>query len=311
MKKYAIVLGGTGNLSFALGVVLLGLKKYNSTLLIDTDIYVYYQNMSENDKFALNNIVPCQFLPYNFPSMEGMSAHILRDYGEMTFARYECFKYLKNYERVCWLDADILIQGDISEMFTEMCGDIAFRREYYDQRIRINFKNNIDGYDMNAAHYNAGIMVLSNKLLPLADELYDWCYKKTCEISSLLYFPDQGILLLMCQHFKLSIYALSEKYNCEARRNSFVCRKAAIIHAVGHRKFWKYYYFHQWYKFYLGWRKIGGSSCENHFQLYEKTGLNKFSFLQVAPLVTKYPRKFITYLFKKILGPFNLDTPCD
>ena len=88
-KNTAIILGATGNLSFALGVVLKGLKKYNAALLSEADVIIYYQNMDEAQRTALARILPCTFIPYKFPHMDNMQPHVLRDYGEMTLVRYE------------------------------------------------------------------------------------------------------------------------------------------------------------------------------------------------------------------------------
>lgn len=300
-KNTAIILGVTGNLSFALAVVLKGLKKYNATLLNEADVIIYYQNMDETQRQALNQIIPCQFIPYKFPHMENMRPHVLRDYGEMTFVRYECFRYLKNYQYVMWLDADILIQGDISGMRSQTPHGIGFRREYYDERVRVNFTADIPGFDMQAAHFNAGIMCISQALTQDKDELSNWCYNKTAEISEKLYYPDQGILLLMCQHFGLIIDPLDEKYNCEARRNHFALKKAVLVHAVGHRKFWKYYYFDKWYRFYKEWVQETNLPCQNNFACFEKWDLLKYPLFQVAPNPAKYPLKFATYLLRFLL----------
>lgn len=297
-KNTAIILGATGNLAFALGVVLKGLKKYNASLLAQSDIIVYYQNMDSPVREALNRVLPCQFIPYKFPSMENMRPHVLRDYGEMTFVRYECFRYLKNYKYVMWLDADILIQGDISGMRTEIPHGIGFRREYYDERVCVNFTADIPGFDMQAPHFNAGIMCISQALTQDKDALSDWCYQKTAEISEHLYYPDQGILLLMCQHFGLTIDPLPEKYNCEARRNHFALKQAVLVHAVGHRKFWKYYYFNTWYRFYKEWVRETGLVCENNFPVFKKYGLLKYPLFQASPNPAKYPVKFLTYLVR-------------
>ncbi|MBD9149727.1 MAG: hypothetical protein EGQ14_02750 [Spirochaetia bacterium] len=301
MKNTAIILGATGNLAFALGVVLQGLKEYNNTLLAESDIFIYYQNMDEPTRRSLGNILPCQFLSYKFPYMKNMRPHILRDYGEMTFVRYECFRYLKNYEYVLWLDADILIQGDISGMRKQIPHGIGFRREYYDERVRVNFLADIPDFQMDAPHYNAGIMAISRALKNNPDELADWCYQKTAEIGENLYYPDQGILLLLCQHFNLKIDALDEKYNCEARRSHQPLRQAALVHAVGHRKFWKYYYFDKWFRFYKTGVESNGLVCQNNFSVFKKLGLLKYPLFQVAPNPAQYPIKFLTYLLRACL----------
>ncbi len=300
-KNTAIILGATGNLTFALGVVLKSLKKHNEKLLQESDVIIYYQQMSEQQRQALAAILPCQFIPYQFPHMENMQAHVLRDYGEMTFVRYECFRYLKTYQYVFWLDADILIRGDISGMRQAIPHGIGFRREYHDERVEVNFTASIEGFDMKAPHFNAGIMAISQALTPDKDALSDWCYKKTFEISEHLYYPDQGILLLMCQHFGLHIDTLPEMYNCGAHRPTSILRQARIVHAIGHRKFWKYYYFNEWFECYKEWVKETGIICENNFPVLKKWGLLKYPFFQVAPDPKKFPGKFITYLLRGLL----------
>ena len=300
-KNTAIILGATGNLSFALATVLKGLKKYNAALLTQADVIIYYQNMDEAARNALNKIVPCRFIAYRFPHIEQMHAHVLRDYGEMSFVRYECFRYLKNYSYVIWLDADVLIEGDISDMGTQIPHGIGFRREYYDERVRVNFTTDIPGYDMQAPHFNSGVICMSQALPQDKDELSDWCYRATARLCRSLYYPDQGILLLMCQHFGLTIDTLDEKYNCEAQRNHFALKRAAIVHAIGHRKFWKYYYFDKWYRFYKEWVQETGLACENNFPVFKKLGLLKYPLFQVAPNPAKYPVKFLTYLLRWLL----------
>ncbi len=300
-KNTAIIMGATGNLAFALAVVLKGLKKHNAALLDKSDIIIYYQNMDDPTRHALARVVPCRFIPYKFPDMSGMRHNVLRDYGEMTFVRYECFHYLKEYTYVMWLDADILIRGDISGMLSQIPHGIGFRREYHDQRVRTNFTQDIPGFDMQAPHFNAGIMCISQALTQDKDTLSDWCYQKTAEIAEHLVFPDQGILLLMCQHFSLPIDTLDEKYNCEAQRNRFALAKAVLIHAVGHRKFWKYYYFDEWFNFYKEVVEETGLVCQNNFPLFKKWGLEKYPLFQVAPNPQKYPVKFVTYLLRRLL----------
>lgn len=300
-KNTAIILGATGNLSFALGVVLKGLKKYNPTLVNESDIIIYYQQMSEEARAALNKVLPCTFIAYKFPDVSNMRSHVLKDYGEMTFVRYECFRYLKQYQYVLWLDADILIRGDISDIRNKIPHGIGFRREYDDERLRRSFTTDIDGFDMKAPHYNAGIMCISQAIQADKDQLSDWCYQKTMEISQYLLFPDQGVLQLMCQQFNITIDALPETYNCEAQRHYFATRKALILHAIGHRKFWKYYYFNRWYQFYKELVQETGIKCGNNFPLLQKWGLLKYPLFQVAPDPAKYPVKFLTYLLRWIL----------
>ena len=116
-KNIAITFGITGNYAFALGNVLIGLKKHSPNL--NADIIVFEQGVSEKDKILLNSIIPCNFIQYKFPDDIFLTNDTLKRFSELTFSRFECFKLLGQYKNVLWLDVDILIQKDVTELLNE------------------------------------------------------------------------------------------------------------------------------------------------------------------------------------------------
>ena len=122
-KELAIVLGATGNMAFALGNALIGLKKHNPNLI--ADIIVFEQNISKKDKNILNSIVPIKFINYEFPVKGVLKKDTLKKFSELTFSRLECFKLLDEYKNVLWLDIDILIQQDIQQLLNEKSTGIS------------------------------------------------------------------------------------------------------------------------------------------------------------------------------------------
>ena len=104
----------------------------------------------------------------------------------------------------------------------------------------------------------------------------------------------------MCQHFNLTIDPLPEKYNCEARLGRGRLKKAALVHAVGHRKFWKYYYFQEWFELYREWVREGGQPCNNRFTVFTKLHADRFPLFQAAPDPLRYPVKFLCYLLRAL-----------
>lgn len=100
-KELAIVFGSTGNMVFALGNMLIGLKKHNSEL--KADFIVYEQNISENDKNLLKFIISCDFKKYQFPKKDILTEDTLKKFSELSFSRFECFNLLKEYKNVLWL----------------------------------------------------------------------------------------------------------------------------------------------------------------------------------------------------------------
>jgi len=105
-KNIAITFGITGNYAFALGNVLIGLKKHSPNL--NADIIVFEQGVSEKDKILLNSIIPCNFIQYKFPDDIFLTNDTLKRFSELTFSRFECFKLLGQYKNVLWLDVEVL-----------------------------------------------------------------------------------------------------------------------------------------------------------------------------------------------------------
>ena len=109
-KELAIVFGSTGNMAFALGNVLIGLKKYSLEIAKTADIKIFEQGISGKDKKILNSILPCEFIEYKFPHQGYLTDETVKKFSELTFSRFECFDMLNEYKKVLWLDIDILIQ---------------------------------------------------------------------------------------------------------------------------------------------------------------------------------------------------------
>ena len=99
-KELAIVLGATGNMTFALANVLFGIKKHINS--IKYDVFVYYKDISDKEKQILNSIIPVNLIEYNFPLIE-ISKHSKNRYSLLAYSRYECFDYLDKYKKVLWL----------------------------------------------------------------------------------------------------------------------------------------------------------------------------------------------------------------
>ena len=79
--------------------------------------------------------------------------------------RYMCFDLLCDYQKVIWLDADILIQNDINGLlnYADQTG-YAATLSFEFTPVEANFTKWIDGYEMFVTMYNAGMLVLSDVL---------------------------------------------------------------------------------------------------------------------------------------------------
>jgi len=284
-KEFAIVLGATGNMAFALANVLIGFKKHNHVL--DADIIVFEQGISEKDKNLINSILPCQFFKYKFPAQNSdFTEDCLNRFTHLSFSRYECFRLLDKYKNVLWLDIDILIQGDISGILDYTESGIALIQD--GSKVKVNFTQEIPGYDLECKMRNAGVMFVNDKL-ENNNEIADWCYKKTIELAPYLTFADQGIINIMLQEFNLNAQKLSGYYNCHPEYKK--APDAFIIHTFCPEKFWNYYDNQEWNDNHRKWIKIGGSPYTGK----RISPLSKFFKERKLPNPIRSPRNFVKH----------------
>jgi lipopolysaccharide biosynthesis glycosyltransferase len=258
-KNRAIVLGATGNMAFAVANVLMGIKKHSPSM--GADFVIFHNNLSEKDRDLLNSIVPCQFVDYKFPieitpELENSS---FGRYSKLAFSRYECFRMLDEYQKVLWIDIDILVQKDISGIFDYAKTGISLYREVVP--LQQCFSIAVEGYDMEGAHYNSGVLLLSD-ILPEYHKKADWLYETTVKYGKHLKYADQGIVNLLVQEFNLDVDRLPEQYNCHPTKKS--SKTAPIVHSYSPQKFWAWYerayQRNEWDKNYRQWLKMGGSA---------------------------------------------------
>lgn len=270
-------MGGTGDYAFALANVLMGVRQHSPKAF--DDIYIYHQGMEISDQDKLRSILDCQFLDYGFEAnIDGEFARERHGiFSNLTYSRYECFSYLDRYKKVFWLDADLIIYGDISSMVHGFeNSDVALSEDTIWLRTGANTQGNfsqpIPGYDMSARPYNAGVLGLCDSIKdPLA--IKSWCYTKTREIQPLLTCADQGVIALALQHFKLKVQELDH-----SRFNTFVWEdvsKSAIVHmAISNLKAWNNYWVHQsfplWSERHKAWIAMGGREAEAFLALKRK-----------------------------------------
>lgn len=302
-KNCAIVLAATGNMAFALANTLIGLKKYSPNLA--DDIIVYEQGFNDKDKRIINGIIPVKFIDYKFFLQSDINQKQINTFTSLTYARYECFDLLNQYKNVIWLDIDILIQKDISGIieYAQETGISACKEK---ELVRINFTKPIEGYKMDIPNYNAGILILSDKLLHY-EKLKEWCYKTTEKYKDFLCFADQGIIALMNQEFNFNINPLPDLYNYyilfEDASNAF------IIHLYGPQKFWNFFDNEEWFKNHQEWLDLGGSPGKvykltiTQQLIYQKTPRimhrirNDLDFINY--MVRRYGQKDIDIAFKE------------
>lgn len=299
-KDVAIVLGATGNMSFAVASVLMDIKKHSQD--IADDIIIYHNNMSKKDKNLLNSIIPCVFTDYEFPikDISKFNEAYFNQFTHLAYSRYECFNLLNQYRTVIWLDIDIMLQGDISGLLDYGKNGIGILpggqlKEY-------TFKP-IPEYDMYKSGYSTGTIVFTDKI-PNYNNLAKWCYDKTAEYAEYLYLPDQAIFNLLLQKYAMEIDIIDlKKYCCNPRERGY--KKAIIVHSFCPEKFWNFWNIKQWNQNYKNWLQMGGSPYKGKKASY-LTVLTK-KMLPDAPDPVRKTRQFLLYLINVLLNKFSFN----
>ena len=261
-KNKAIVLGLTTNHVFAAASVLMDLKKY-SPLIADEIVIFTDKDLNKKDKKILCKFFPIKFLIYDFPikNTEIFNQSTLRYFSKMVFSKYECLRLLDDYKTVMWLDYDIIVTKDISELMNESNFGIKMMPSP-GCTVNAQLHEPISDYDMNAQAICASTFVLNDNLKNYRD-LYDFCYNKLIKYAKYLLNGEQAIFDFMIQEFQLEYekidYLVYSPHPTEFEKFD----NAKILHAFGQPKFWNGLKNTQWQENYNNWVKMGGTKNEN------------------------------------------------
>ena len=279
-KKLAVVLCSTTNQMFAVGNVLIGLKKHFSLPEKDYDVILYVSgNMNKKDENALKQIYKDIIINYYKSPLEKTmkNANCALIWSLMTFARYEVFALLEQYNKILYLDTDVLIQKDIIGLL-DINKDISV--SYEGTNLRGNIENKLLTENFNSSKYNLDIKVFNagvffiNDSIKSGKEIKDWCYKMSAEWI----MTDQPILNLMVQEFNLEVNDFSDKYNRYYFLNNSVNDDAYILHTAWVSKFWNGVNNSEWNENNKKWIELGGLPYDDNYVKNKMKEMNKIAW---------------------------------
>lgn len=309
MKETAVICASSPTYAFALYVSLSTFFKNSPRLAQAADVYVYAWNWGEDLKRLITSCGPVTVVDYDLPSDVERTPLVMK-FTPALFARFEGFNLLEKYQNVVCLDSDILVRKELFGVLKEMTGNIGLTRDDC-PAVGHNFISAPKGgYDLSQPCYNAGFIVLKQKQLPVpGSQVAKWCYDMLKRCVHIIYLGDQGIINLALQKFKLTSYVFSDLYNLPASSAGGRLKKAYAVHSTGHRKFWCYYFFKDWYAAYARWRVMGGTpALRKNTKLWDKLlrrlGVQNRVFFELAPDGFKYPGKFILFAVRYYLSSF-------
>ena len=305
-KELAIVFGITKNLTFALANVILGLKKHSPSFA--DEIIIYHDGITEKDQQLLDSILSCRFLEYEFPIKDksDFDPFFFDQFSSMAYSRFECFKHLKDFKKVLWLDVDILIQKDISGLLNYAKTGIGMLQGSF---VKHNFKEPLKNFDMEKSGFWTGTIILTDEINDY-EKIPEWCYEKLLEYAPKLYLPDQAIFNIMLEAFNLEPMGIDKNLYC-AHPIKKESKNAIIVHAYRPKKFWDCFRIKEWVENDKIWKKMGGSAYKGKIYPIHVRFLEKL--LPGSPDPLKKPRPFIKYLWLNIFdSPYkNLETKID
>lgn len=138
-KQRAIVFMVTADYGFALAAMLVNLRHYAKGCY--DDVVIYHTGLPQEQQNALQKIqANLNFVHYDYEawskehihhSTSKQQQHFLSRFSHLALSKYKLFEQLAYYHSVLFLDLDMLIYGDLSELFAlgQAGGGMAWRTE--------------------------------------------------------------------------------------------------------------------------------------------------------------------------------------
>lgn len=234
---------------------MMDLKRENSRWI--DEAVVFHDGIPTKEMRLLDFILPTRFIEYRFAN-EGLSSlnqGTLSYFSKMVFSKYECLRLLDDYKTVVWLDYDIVVLSDISELASYCRSGIKMLQT--GKKVRVQFTQDIEGYDMDAPAMSTGTFVLQDHL-PRYRQMLEFCYAKTEEYAERLYLPEQAIFDIMIQEYRLPVHGLDKTVYAPHPNDVKSTDTIKILHGYGQPKFWNGLSNEHWNMNYQKWLKSGG-----------------------------------------------------
>ena len=265
--KRAIVLGGNEKIAFSIAFMINQLNEY----VYDEgdDIYVYYDSWSERDlqlvKTLCDKVKCVEYSFENFKKLLNLPSitKVGWQWTHVVCSIFEIFNLVEQYDKVLWLDSDIIIRGNFAKIFDYQ--NIAMRKSLLG-----NLSDSL-GLDIDGDNtlYNSGVVLVSKELR--GKNLANKCYAITAKQIDKIRFPDQAAICYACYESATQITELSSIFHClPFGRKEDKIEESFIIHSPGGYKVWNHpvisLMFPQFNAFYNLWINNGGSKYEGeHF----------------------------------------------
>ena len=208
---------------------------------VNINFYIFSSFLSNESKNKLNQIQEkfnnCKIVYQVINNDIFTNFKLNIDYISIeTYYRYIIADILTNIDKILYLDADTIINGNLKDLYdTDIenyyCAGV---KDLYIEKI--NHKYNI-GLNNSNTYINAGVLLLNLKKLR-EDTISKLLFEKTKELEEIIKYQDQDIINIV---FKNKIKYLDSIYNYAGTNMHKEWKKhkhAIIIHYTGPQKPW-------------------------------------------------------------------------
>lgn len=269
--KKAIVFGITDSLYFALGTMLVGFMAHHPDF--DGTFVVFHESLSEERQAVLRRIHPSiSFRQFDrqvvsdrlaeFADAKRTEKTIAR-YSHFYFAKFEIFDLLDEFDKVLWLDVDILPRARIDEIwnyehFAWRETSVATQRRqqaHYDAYVE-----QTKPHDFKSP--NGGVIAVDRRVRSLGEvstrRAYHWFLDLSAKFDT--HQGDEFTNYLMAATIGAAVTPLPVTYNHPIDMR--LADQAKLVHSVGSRKFWNdesyRLAFPDWWMWHRAWVARGG-----------------------------------------------------
>lgn len=222
-----------------LGTVLISLLKSNPKQQFEA--YILSSDLSDQSRRRLSKIkmvfpnIDLRFISVDETAFNGLNLTI--DYiSKETFYRYLIPNLIPDVDKILYLDADLIVKGDISGLWETDLGDCYLAGcsdTYIEKR---GYKNKI-GLKADELYINAGVLLMNAREMR-RQGIGKALILKTKELAGQIAYQDQDVLNLVCRNKIKQVDGIYNFAMADIRSAKEKIKRAVIIHYTGAKKPW-------------------------------------------------------------------------
>jgi CYTH domain-containing protein len=294
MTSRAIVLGITADLAFAAGTLLASILAHDPGC--DATVLILHDGLPPDQEAAFRRLWPnCRLQA--FPSQaavarlgeaakSGRVAGFLQQYSPLVLAKLELPDLLAEFDKVVWLDADILVRGRLDALWDFEC--LAWRalpRSTFKRRAPTLAVFDELQLDPAVPLPNGGVIAVSRRFLELGgstDLLQGYAARLVAGAPASQI--DEMPWYVTASGKGMPVKALPMAFNHPVGAQGV--ESAVVVHAIGAHKFWNatplLQLFPDWSRHQATWVEHGGRPFDGDVMLGEVHPLGVHEVLRVA-----------------------------